>query len=405
MKNMKKLFVFGMIWVTTLFCACGKENAIEEVEEETVVEETPEAENLLTGKHYAMIEVKDYGEITVEVDADVAPISATNFMKLVDEGFYDGLTFHRIISGFMIQGGDPTGTGAGGSDQTIKGEFYSNGVANDMKHLRGTISMARSQDYDSASSQFFICHEDSDWLDGEYAAFGHVVAGMEVVDAICENTPVLDNNGSVAKDEQPVIEHIYNVTAEYLDGEAASSVLSNPLEELTGKNEFESYDEIIDSLSEDMSYAYVDIMGWDEPVLLINCEGTYDNGDGNMAAIEAFPYFPNAVGKMVCGSLFSSSGTAYPISVSKDGKIFCGGNHEINVYAITTESGAPAIMAMAYLYETFDEEGNATNGGFVRDTNKVLDNEGSQIAEDDSETLAHYYDLYNDTTAINFIKK
>ena len=132
----------------------------------------------------------------------------TNFVNLAKDGFYDGLTFHRIISGFMIQGGDPNGDGTGGSEETIKGEFSENGVENDISHERGVISMARAQDMDSASSQFFIMHADADYLDGNYAAFGHVTEGMEVVDAICDSTPVTDNNGTVAKENQPVIESI-----------------------------------------------------------------------------------------------------------------------------------------------------------------------------------------------------
>lgn len=157
------------------------------------------------GLHHVKIEVEDYGAITVELDADTAPISVENFCSLVQEGFYDGLTFHRIISGFMIQGGDPNGDGSGGSEKTIKGEFSANGVENDISHVRGVISMARSNDMDSASSQFFIVHEDSIFLDGQYAGFGHVISGMEVVDAICEDTPVEDSNGTVAWWSQPKI--------------------------------------------------------------------------------------------------------------------------------------------------------------------------------------------------------
>lgn len=165
-------------------------------------------EELLTGLHHITIDVQDYGTITLELDADEAPISVTNFVNLAEEGFYDGLTFHRIISGFMIQGGDPKGNGTGGSDATIKGEFSENGVENNISHVRGTISMARANDPDSASSQFFIVHEDSTFLDGQYAAFGHVTDGMDVVDAICENTPVQDNNGTVKAADQPVITSI-----------------------------------------------------------------------------------------------------------------------------------------------------------------------------------------------------
>lgn len=162
----------------------------------------------VTGKVQAEIDVKDYGVITLELDADVAPITVANFVKLAKEGFYDGLTFHRIISGFMIQGGDPLGNGTGGSEETIKGEFSSNGVENNISHVRGVISMARSAEYDSASSQFFIVHKDSTFLDGQYAAFGKVTSGMEVVDAICNDVSVEDDNGTVLPDNQPVISSI-----------------------------------------------------------------------------------------------------------------------------------------------------------------------------------------------------
>lgn len=162
----------------------------------------------LSGKHIVEIDVEDYGKITVELDADIAPITVTNFVDLVKDKFYDGITFHRIIEGFMIQGGDPTGTGYSGSSQNIRGEFASNGVENTISHVRGVISMARSDDYNSASSQFFIVHEDSTFLDGNYAAFGKVIEGMEVVDEIAENTKVEDSNGTVLKENQPVISSI-----------------------------------------------------------------------------------------------------------------------------------------------------------------------------------------------------
>ncbi|SFD90457.1 peptidyl-prolyl cis-trans isomerase B (cyclophilin B) [Sharpea azabuensis] len=155
-----------------------------------------------------VIKVKNYGDITVKLDRTQAPITVDNFMKLVNEKFYDGLTFHRIIDTFMIQGGDPKGDGTGGSKKTIKGEFSQNGVENNISHTRGTISMARNSDYNSASSQFFIMQDDNTGLDGQYAAFGKVTKGMHVVDQIAWNTPVLDNNGTVAKDQQPVIESI-----------------------------------------------------------------------------------------------------------------------------------------------------------------------------------------------------
>ncbi len=130
------------------------------------------------------IEMEKGGIIKLELDAKAAPITVANFEKLVGEGFYNGLIFHRVISGFMIQGGDPMGTGYGGSKETIKGEFAANGVNNPISHKRGVISMARSQMPDSASSQFFIMHQDGEFLDGNYAAFGHVVEGIEVVDEI-----------------------------------------------------------------------------------------------------------------------------------------------------------------------------------------------------------------------------
>ena len=171
-------------------------------------QETASDGELLSGIHHAEIQVEDYGTIKVELDADTAPITVTNFVNLANEGFYDGLTFHRIISGFMIQGGDPNGDGTGGAEETITGEFSSNGVENDISHERGVISMARAQDPDSASSQFFIMHQDTTSLDGEYAAFGHVTEGMEVVDAICEDTPVQDGNGTVLPEDQPVITSI-----------------------------------------------------------------------------------------------------------------------------------------------------------------------------------------------------
>ena len=154
------------------------------------------------------IDVADYGVITAELYPNVAPITVDNFVTLASEGFYDGLTFHRIISGFMIQGGDPKGNGTGGSDENIKGEFSSNGVYNPLAHERGVLSMARSSRPDSASSQFFIMHQDAPHLDGQYAAFGRVISGMEVVDAICAGTPVTDMNGTVASGNQPVIRSV-----------------------------------------------------------------------------------------------------------------------------------------------------------------------------------------------------
>ena len=199
MKNKNMFFIVGIIVILILILVLNifinKKN------------DEKENENLLTGKHYVQITVKDYGKIDLELDADAAPITVTNFINLVNDNFYDGLTFHRIIDGFMIQGGDPLGNGTGGSDKTIKGEFSDNGVNNSISHVRGVISMARSNSYDSASSQFFIVHEDSTFLDGKYAAFGKVTSGMDIVDKLAK-VKVEDDNGTVSKENQPIIESI-----------------------------------------------------------------------------------------------------------------------------------------------------------------------------------------------------
>lgn len=147
-----------------------------------------------------IIEMENGKEIKIELDEKNAPITVNNFIELVKSGFYNGLTFHRIISGFMIQGGDPLGNGTGGSEKTIQGEFLANGVNNTLLHKRGVISMARSQNPNSASSQFFIMHQDAPHLDGQYAAFGKVVEGMDVVDEIA-NTPT----GFMDRPKQPQI--------------------------------------------------------------------------------------------------------------------------------------------------------------------------------------------------------
>ncbi|MBR6594095.1 MAG: peptidylprolyl isomerase [Clostridia bacterium] len=160
----------------------------------------------MADKHHVRFDIKDCGSITLELDPTAAPITVKNFIFLVDMGFYDGLTFHRIMEGFMIQGGDPNHNGTGGSDKCIKGEFARNGVANPISHKRGVISMARSMMPDSASSQFFICHADATFLDGQYAAFGHVTEGMDTVDYIARTARPIDGNGTVPFDEQPVIE-------------------------------------------------------------------------------------------------------------------------------------------------------------------------------------------------------
>ncbi len=157
---------------------------------------------------YADIDIADYGKITIALDANSAPETVENFISLAESGFYDGLTFHRIMAGFMMQGGDPNGDGTGGSEQTITGEFAQNGIDNPLSHTRGAVSMARSNDMNSASSQFFIVHEDSTFLDGAYAAFGYVTEGMDVVDAVCTAAQPVDNNGTIPAEQQPVITSI-----------------------------------------------------------------------------------------------------------------------------------------------------------------------------------------------------
>ncbi len=183
----------------------GSDKSSQESAEKTDSSDDARQGEKMSGKHHVAIEIENYGTIEAELDADIAPITVTNFINLANEKFYDGLTFHRIISGFMIQGGDPEGNGTGGSGKNIKGEFKSNGVENGLSHKRGVISMARSSDPDSASSQFFIMHQDAPHLDGEYAAFGNVTRGIEIVDQICQNTKVEDDNGTVLAENQPKI--------------------------------------------------------------------------------------------------------------------------------------------------------------------------------------------------------
>ncbi|MEE3343684.1 MAG: peptidylprolyl isomerase [Bacilli bacterium] len=183
---MKKLLIVFVLCL--LLCGCGEEESV---------------------KNYKVrIDVKDYGVIEAKLDGEEAPITVKNFVKLVKDGFYDGLTFHRIIKDFMIQGGDPNHDGTGGSEETIEGEFKNNGVNNSLSHTRGAISMARSNDPDSASSQFFIVHKDSKHLDGDYAVFGYVTKGMDVVDKIAEDAKPEDDNGTIKYEEQPVINSI-----------------------------------------------------------------------------------------------------------------------------------------------------------------------------------------------------
>lgn len=209
------VWLFAVLLSVFVLAGCGESGKKASEDKDTASQSTENAgdrtdgtEELLSGKHHARIVIKDYGTLEVELDADVAPISVTNFVKLAKSGFYDGLTFHRIIDGFMMQGGDPKGDGTGGSEETIKGEFSENGVENPISHVRGVISMARAQAMDSASSQFFIVQTDSLYLDGKYAAFGTVTDGMEIVDEICQKAVPIDSNGLIDPAEQPVIEMI-----------------------------------------------------------------------------------------------------------------------------------------------------------------------------------------------------
>lgn len=201
---MKRIIALIILVATLATClvGCGDSNPLKGYVEDT----STEAKDY----YYVAMAVKKHGIIIVKLDAVNAPITTSNFVKLVREGFYDGLTFHRVMENFMIQGGDPNADGTGGSKDKIIGEFLNNGVYNPIKHERGTISMARSNNMDSASSQFFICNSSSysvSALDGNYAAFGHVVEGMDVVDSITSATARYGNsNGAISnKDKQAVI--------------------------------------------------------------------------------------------------------------------------------------------------------------------------------------------------------
>lgn len=213
----RRSFLLSSLGVATLCLAgCGAKGASDSSASSSAATSASASGSCVTsasgtyasGTHHATIEVEGYGTIKLELDADVAPVTVANFAKLAGDGFYNGLTFHRIISGFMVQGGDPNGNGTGGSSEKIVGEFSENGHPNSISHVRGTISMARSQAYNSASSQFFIMQADTPSLDGQYAAFGHVTEGMDVVDAMCEAARPTDNNGTIAVADQPRISSI-----------------------------------------------------------------------------------------------------------------------------------------------------------------------------------------------------
>ena len=198
-RNLRTIFVILMSVSLMMLAGCGGGSTEPEPEEP----ETTKVEGI--GIHHAEIDIADYGTVSVELDGDTAPITVQNFMDLANSGFYDGLTFHRIRDGFMIQGGDPNGNGTGGSDNNIVGEFAENGYENNIEHVKGVISMARAQDPNSASSQFFIMVADAPYLDGQYAAFGHVTSGQEIVDKIAADAKPLDSNGTIATEDQPVI--------------------------------------------------------------------------------------------------------------------------------------------------------------------------------------------------------
>lgn len=182
---MKKWIVLLMAALMLLSLACAKGT---EASASGKTTETKEDTNVDKSHPIATVTMKDGGVIQLELYPETAPESVKNFISLANSGFYDGLIFHRVIAGFMIQGGDPDGRGTGGPGYSIKGEFNANGVKNDISHVRGVLSMARAQAYDSAGSQFFIMHQDGTYLDGQYAAFGRVISGMDVVDAIAKVT-------------------------------------------------------------------------------------------------------------------------------------------------------------------------------------------------------------------------
>lgn len=202
---MKKRFGIALIMCAALLTGCGVVNSQPQTTTTGTTAAVQEVE-YLTGLHHAVIEVAEYGKIEVELDANIAPISVTRFVELAKDGYYDGVTFHRIMTGFMIQGGNNPERVS--ELKPIKGEFASNGIENTISHERGVISMARTNVKDSATAQFFIVHKDSPFLDGNYAAFGHVTAGIGVVDKICEASRPVDDNGTILPEQQPVITSI-----------------------------------------------------------------------------------------------------------------------------------------------------------------------------------------------------
>lgn len=204
---MKKVILVLLLVCLLASCTAKKATPIAKPPEKPKDEPIDIKEDLFMDSISATIIMEDGGVIELELYPNLAPQSVYNFVSLARSGFYDGLKFHRIMSGFMIQGGDPDGNGTGGPGYSILGEFKENGIINNLKHTRGVLSMARSNDYNSAGSQFFIMHDDNDGLDGKYAAFGKVVSGMDVVDKIAE-TPNSGSNGAVAEENKPIIKSI-----------------------------------------------------------------------------------------------------------------------------------------------------------------------------------------------------
>jgi peptidyl-prolyl cis-trans isomerase B (cyclophilin B) len=211
MNKMMKTFLAALMVTSLAGCGTSASSTSDdsEAEKENTAAETAGEDDLIHDTVYVEMDIEEYGKVVLELDGGTAPITVTNFVNLVSKKFYDGLTFHRIMDGFMVQGGDPTGTGFGGSSETIKGEFAQNGVENNISHKTGVISMARSSaSMDSASSQFFICVADDEFLDGAYAAFGHVTEGLDVMLKIAKDAQPVDNNGTIPAEEQPKINYM-----------------------------------------------------------------------------------------------------------------------------------------------------------------------------------------------------
>lgn len=205
MKKRKIFIVIMSLFVLLSMTSCGKE------EEKKVEYGGSSKVDVYANPKKVNIEIEKYGTISLELYPNLAPVTVDNFISLVNKKFYDGLTFHRIMDGFMMQGGNAWGTEKESLAKTIRGEFKENGYDNPLSHTKGVISMARADNPNSASSQFFIVDEDSIFLDGKYAAFGKVTSGIEIVDKICKDAIVEDNNGTVLPENQPVIKKIYMV--------------------------------------------------------------------------------------------------------------------------------------------------------------------------------------------------